>query len=82
MAELTKISLHLQVASRTWAEHIVHLSGLTSSESSLPVHAQAKELTGLDSLKQFNLTEMVRGNSFTIVRDPFERLVSAYEVSK
>ena len=68
------------MASRTWAEHIVQLHGLTGSESSDPIHAQSRVLTGFDRLKQINLTEMLKLNSFIIVRDPFERLVSAYEV--
>ena len=58
----------------------LYRNGLTGPDFEKPIHAQSKVLTGFDSLTHFNMTEMMMANSFMIVREPFERLVSAYEV--
>ena len=71
---------NLKVSSSTWATHFLQLSKVTVLPGT-PVHALNRKvsppLLGRDR-QEFLAT----GTSFIVVRDPFQRLLSAYLVRR
>ena len=64
-----------KVASSTWAMHFLKMNGMSLQHSHQVVSDKFGPLTG-QQRKRFLKT----GKTFLVVRDPFERLVSAYLV--
>ena len=69
---------NFKISSSTWATHFLRLNNITADPTT-PLHALNKKvchpLYG-DDRNQFLNT----GKSFIVVRDPFQRLLSAYLV--
>ena len=75
-----------KIASSTWATHLLKMNKMTIPEGRIHLAASKMfSLRGAMNITSFrgamNLNKLNNITSFLIVRDPFERILSAYTVN-
>ena len=88
--------MSVQIASSTWAMHLLKMNNLSTAECHRAVGARWRLLSSLSLFPVIIFTMVTRfpalhgqarlrflrsGTTFLVVREPFERLVSAYLVT-